>query len=143
MIVCSKRGPTIAFSLGCWLLLHTVLRFGACITLFFSPSDGCSWSALSKEPSEEVGTALVSDTGECAFFGLGLFAGIGLSVLYGRTTAVLWESGARRRREDRASMAGGSMVRYLLTGDAVLDRRWSSGTAKSRHVLALVFRGRR
>jgi hypothetical protein len=83
MIVCSNRGPTIAFARGCWLLLHIVARFGACITLFSSPSSGSSTNGWSDAPVEEEGSTLVPDTLK-AFsetLGFGLLAGTGLSVV--------------------------------------------------------------
>jgi len=83
MIVCSNLGPTIAFALGCWLLLHTPSRLGACITRFFSPSSGSSYSALSCEPVDEDGSRLVSETVNRVLLtvGLGLLVGTGLSVV--------------------------------------------------------------
>ena len=77
MSVCSKRGPTIAFSLGFWLLLHTVARFGACSTRFSSPSSTDSTIVVSMAPLEDRGVAFVEEMGELAGLGLGLFAGEG------------------------------------------------------------------
>lgn len=81
MIVCSKRGPTIASALGFWLLLHTPSRLGACIVRYFSPSATNSCNGLSRPPSAEVASSLVLETGLCGFVGLGSLAGTGLSVL--------------------------------------------------------------
>ena len=80
MIVCSKRGPTMAFSRGCWLLLQMPLRLGACMVRICSPASTLSCRTLSRLPSEDVGVALVAETGECGSLGLGLLAGTGLSV---------------------------------------------------------------
>lgn len=62
MIVCSKRGPRMATSRGCWLRLQIPARLGACVVLNSSAFATLSCSVLSKDPFEDVGTALVSDT---------------------------------------------------------------------------------
>ena len=42
IIVCSKRGPTMAFSRGCWLAAQVVARLGACMLRMRSPTSGAS-----------------------------------------------------------------------------------------------------
>jgi hypothetical protein len=64
MIICSNLGPTIAFSLACWLRLHTPSLLGACMLLRSSPSATDSCNGLSMLPSLLVGVALVLLTGE-------------------------------------------------------------------------------
>ena len=62
IIVCSNLGPLIATSLGCWLLLHTSFRFGACSCRLLSASSGISCKSLSHIARVDTGTALVSET---------------------------------------------------------------------------------
>lgn len=101
MMVCSKRGPTIALSRGCWLLLQIPLRFGDCATRSSSPCSTLSWRTLSWLPSEEVGVALVAETGDLGWRPLGSLAGMGLSgvVLYALRRAGNLLGAARRVRE--------------------------------------------
>lgn len=81
MMVCSKRGPTIALLRGCWLRLHIPARFGACITRFSSASATVSCSGWSWLPWDDTGRELVAETVGGVGFGLGLLAGTGLSVV--------------------------------------------------------------
>ena len=75
MIVCSNLGPTIACSLGLWLLLQIPVLFGACMVLIFSASSTVSTSGESCEPIGLVGVAFVADT-FCVVAGVfGSFAG--------------------------------------------------------------------
>lgn len=62
IIVCSKRGPTMACALGFWLLLQTPFRFGACIVRISSPASTDSCSALSSAPCADVATSFVAET---------------------------------------------------------------------------------
>jgi hypothetical protein len=101
IMVCSKRGPTIALSRGCWLLLQIPLRLGDCMVRNSSPCSTLSWRTLSWLPSEEVGVALVAETGDLGWRPLGSLAGIGLSgvVLYALRRAGSLLGAARRVRE--------------------------------------------
>ena len=62
MMVCSKRGPTIACARGFWLRLHTPALLGACATRCASPASTDSWSVPDSTPCLEVGVALLADT---------------------------------------------------------------------------------
>jgi hypothetical protein len=100
-MLCSNLGPLIATSRNCWLLLHVPLKFGACIVRIFSPSATSSWSTLSNEPSEDSGTALVSEMLGLASRLTGSLAGTWFDVVeveaYFRKVIV----GVRRAREAR------------------------------------------
>jgi hypothetical protein len=70
----------MAFSRGAWLLLQMPLRLGACMVRICSPASTLSCRTLSMLPSEDVGVALVAETGERGSRALGSLAGTGLSL---------------------------------------------------------------
>jgi hypothetical protein len=70
----------MASSRGCWLLLHVLLRLGACITRFSSPASGVSWSAWAWAPRGLVAVALVAEAGAGRCLGFGSLAGTVLPV---------------------------------------------------------------
>lgn len=88
IIICSNLGPTMAFSRGCWLRLHTSLRLGACMVRMRSPSATLSCRAWSMLPSELNGISLVLLTGLCEGRSTGSLAGTGLSVTRRRAAAL-------------------------------------------------------
>lgn len=123
MITCSKRGPTIASFLGRWLLLHTSVRFGACICLIFSASAGSSTSAPGTLPTEFTGVALVLGVGCAGGAAPGLvldgsLTGTGLSCVVLRICDVL----ERARREGRARDTARRLAR--LNGSILYVWRW-------------------
>jgi hypothetical protein len=106
IIVCSNRGPLIAFSLGCWLGDHFVARFGACICRRFSPSSGSSCRGASRAPPASSSRALVPDT----------FCGTGLAEV---SLACILSSPEKRRGAAMKARVEGRTI--LLTAEAAPD----------------------